>query len=142
MVTSNIYAQDKMQEQFVISQSKYTFDETVSELSELILAADWKITVIHDLQATLKKNGKEVEPIKILEICKPEYSGQLLEVDSLRVYSPLMPCRISVYQTKDGSVYISRMNSRLMAKQIRGLVEEVMDSAFNEIEGILKSVSK
>lgn len=142
MIGFNIYAQDKTQEQFVVSQSKYTFDKTNSELSAMIVAADWKITVIHDLQATLKKNGKDVEPVKILEICKPEYSGRLLEVDSLRIYSPLMPCRISVHQTKDGAVYVSRMNSGLMAKQIGGLVEEVMDSAFNEIESILKRISK
>lgn len=135
-------AQAAGQEQFLVSESKYGFDQTVEELSKGIISIGWKISVVHDLQATLKKSNQNVLPIKILEICKPEYSGRLLAVDSLRIYSPLMPCRISVYQMQDGKTHVSRMNSGMMAKQIGGLVEEVMTGAFEEIENLLKLLEK
>lgn len=128
--------------QFLLNESKFDFSATIENLSEQILSEGWKISVTHDLQETLKKSGQEVLPIKILEICKPEYSGKLLSVDSLRLYSPLMPCRISIYETEDGKTYISRMNSGAMANQIGGVVAEVMGKAFSEIEYILATVLK
>lgn len=128
--------------QFLLNESKFDFSATIEKLSEQILSEGWKISVTHDLQETLKKSGQEVLPIKILEICKPEYSGKLLSVDSLRLYSPLMPCRISIYETGDGKIYISRMNSEAMANQIGGVVAEVMGKAFGEIENILAMVLK
>lgn len=135
-------AQNTSQGQFLVSESLYDFDETVDKLTSAIASADWRLSMVHDLQATLKKSNQDVLPIKILEICKPEYSGKLLAIDSLRIYSSLMPCRISVYQIQDGKTYVSRMNSGMMAKQIGGVVEEVMQVAFNEIETLLKPFAK
>ena len=40
----------------------------------------------HDLQETLRKNGKDVLPVKVIELCKPDYSVQLLKEDSERIY--------------------------------------------------------
>lgn len=129
-----------LNEMFLANESNYSFDETVLMLSDKILAAGWRISAIHDLQATLMKNGKDVLPVKIFELCNPSYSGQLLEEDSLRVYSPIMPCRISVYEVEGNRVYISRMNSAAMASQIGGKVEEVMSKAFKDMEIVLKAL--
>lgn len=57
-----------------------------------------------------------------------------------RLYSSLLPCRISIYQTSDGITRISRMNSVAMAAQIGGLVEEVMSEAFAEIEKAIAEI--
>lgn len=124
-------------ELFLVATSKYNFNETVEKLSECILAGGWKILFVHDLQAILKKNGHEVLPTSIIEICKPAYSLKLLATDSLKVYSPLMPCRLSIYETAEKKVCISRMNSGEMAKWIGGEVDEVMSKAFQEIETMI-----
>jgi len=131
----NVLSPDQM---FLENESKFAYDETVILLSDRISDIGWKITAIHDLQAILKKNGKDVLPIKIFELCNPVYSGQLLEVDSLKVYSPMMPCRLSAYEKGDGKTYISRMNSAAMASMIGGKVEEVMSKAFIDIEKVLE----
>ncbi|MDU1889585.1 MAG: DUF302 domain-containing protein [Dysgonomonas sp.] len=123
---------------FLENESRFSYEETVTLLSDRILNVGWKISAIHDLQATLKKNGKEVLPIKIFELCNPVYSGQLLEIDSLRVYSPMMPCRLSVYEKEDGKAYIARMNSGIMASMVGGITEEVMTNAFVDIEKVLE----
>lgn len=131
----NVSSTDRM---FLENESRFSYEETVTLLSDRILNVSWKISAIHDLQATLKKNGKEVLPIKIFELCNPVYSGQLLEIDSLRIYSPMMPCRLSVYEKEDGKTYIARMNSGIMASMVGGITEEVMTKAFVDIEKVLE----
>ncbi|NDV80142.1 DUF302 domain-containing protein [Dysgonomonas sp. 511] len=131
----NVFSPNQL---FLENESKFSYEETVILLSEHILNIDWKISAIHDLQATLKKNGKEVLPIKIFELCNPVYSGQLLDMDTLRIYSPIMPCRLSVYEKNDGKVYIARMDSATMAAMVGGKVEEVMAKAFADIEKVLE----
>ncbi len=126
---------------FLENVSRYSYDETFNKLSEKIQSlGNWKIQHIHDMQETLRKNGKEVLPIKVIELCNPKYSGRILEHDMERLYSSLLPCRISIYQTSDGITRISRMNSVAMAAQIGGLVEEVMSEAFAEIEKAIAEI--
>jgi uncharacterized protein (DUF302 family) len=129
-------------EMFLESESRYNFDETVKTLTETITNGGWKILVVHDLQESMKKAGKEILPVNVLEICNPKYSYRLLSKDSERIYSSLMPCRFSVYEKSDGRVYISRMNTPVMSKQIGGLVDEVMSGANNDAESFIKTVIK
>ena len=129
-------------EMFIEFESKFGFAETVEKLSETILEKDWKMPAIHDLQETLKKSGKDVLPVKIIELCSPKYSFQLLEKDNLRNVSSLMPCRISVYEKSNGKNYISLMNANLFANQIGGLVEIVISQAYSEIEKIIEPFRK
>ncbi|MCX6161997.1 MAG: DUF302 domain-containing protein [Ignavibacteriae bacterium] len=127
---------------FIESKSRYNFTETVGKLTDTITVNGWKISVIHDLQESMKKSGVDVLPVKVFELCNPKYSSRLLTKDDERLYSSLMPCRFSVYEKSDGNTYISRMNSGLLAGQIGGLVEEVMQGATDETENIIKSVTE
>lgn len=127
---------------FFESRSRYDFEETINQLSELVPENEWKIIQILDLQETMKKNGKEVLPVKVVEMCKPEYAYQLLSDDSQRIYSNMMPCRVSVYEKSDGNTYISRMNSAMFAEQIGGVMQEVMSKAFDDVESMIKEIAK
>jgi len=127
---------------FIENESIYGFNETVDKLIDAIGSCDWKVSHIHDLKETLQKNNYEVLPIKVIEICKPSYSVKLLENDTERLYSSLMPCRISVYETSDRKTRISRMDSGALAAQIGGLVHEVMSKAYSDIEEVLKPLIK
>lgn len=127
---------------FIESESRYGFEETIKTLSESITNGGWKILTVHNLQESMKKAGKDVLPVQVFEICNPKHSYKLLSQDDKRIYSSLMPCRFSVYEKADGKVYVSRMNTALLSKQIGGLVEEVMTDATNESEGFIKSVLK
>lgn len=127
---------------FIENESIYGFNDTVEKLSESIVSNGWKVTHVHDLHETLKKNNFDVLPVKVLEVCRPDYSVKILRNDSERIYSSLMPCRLSVYETSDGKTKISRMNSGVLAAQIGGVVEEVMSMAFSDIENILKQYIK
>ena len=124
------------------NESRYDYAKTVDTLSDVVLANGWKVITSHDLQETMKKNGKEVLPVKVMEICNPGLAYRILSKDELRDSSPMLPCRISVYEKADGKTYISRMNAPAFAEMIGGEAAKTIVDAFNAVEGFLKEVVK
>jgi uncharacterized protein (DUF302 family) len=124
------------------NESRFGFSETVDLLSKTIVESGWKVTIIHDLQETMKKNGKEVVPVKVIELCNPNHAYQILSKDELRSASPMLPCRISVYEKADGKTYVSRMNAPAFAGMIGGEAAVTIVKAFDETEVMLKGVLK
>lgn len=116
------------------------FDTTVAELEKVVLAKGWKIPQVHDLQATMKKFGKDVRSVKVLEICHPDHSYEILSRNEEKIVSSMMPCRISVYEKEDGSVWISRMNSGFLAKPMSPVVRKTMSAAAADVEEIIAEV--
>ena len=128
-------------ENFIIEkQSRFDFDKTVEMISAEAVSRGWKVPFIHDLQMSLLKSGQEVRPVKIIEICKPAYSGKILSVDADRMISVMMPCRISVYLKEDGITYISIMDAGKMIPMMPEAAGEVMKAASDETIEIVKSI--
>ncbi|MFH1120520.1 MAG: DUF302 domain-containing protein [Bacteroidota bacterium] len=121
-------------------QSRYGFAETISQLSGIIVEKGWKITTTHDLQATMKKNGKDVLPVSVIELCSPNHAFQILSMDQFRDVSPMLPCRISVYEKSDGKTYISRMNAPVFAGMIGGEAGKTIGQAFSETEEMVRKI--
>ncbi len=122
-------------------ESKFaTFEETVETFEQSVKDHDWKISTIHDLQKSMAKFGTDVMAVKVFELCHPEHAGRILAKSDERIVSSLMPCRVAIYEKADGKVYISRMNSGLMASTMGGIIPEVMDEAASQNEEILEAV--
>ena len=121
-------------------ESPYPFDETVQRFEQEVDQAGWSVMVTHDMQEILERHGHEVAAVKIFELCSSRYSAEVLAEDDARIISPMMPCRVSIYETTDGATYISRMNSQLMAKPFGGVIARVMDTAAVETEEIIETV--
>jgi uncharacterized protein (DUF302 family) len=121
-------------------KSRYSFDKTVELLVSEAERKEWKIPALHDLQQNLAKSGKNVKPVKVIEICKPRYSGQMLELNHERIMSVMMPCRISVYEKDDGSAYVGLINAGEMTEGFPRNIAEVMKAASDETEEIVKTV--
>ena len=121
-------------------QSKYDFDITVDLLVAEAERREWKVPAVHDLQQSLAKSGKDVRPVKVIEICKPKYSGQMLELNDERIISVMMPCRISVYVKEDGLTYLSLINAGEMASGLPASIASVMKEASDETFQIAKIV--
>jgi uncharacterized protein (DUF302 family) len=127
--------------QIVIEQkSKFGFDKTVQILTENAEKKEWKVPFVHDLQQSLAKSGKSVKPVKVIEICKPQFSGKMLELNDERIISVMMPCRISVYEKDNGSTYVSLINAGAMAASLTDKIASVMKEASDETFEIVKSV--
>ena len=123
------------------NKSKSGFDKTVEMLIAEAERRNWKVPAVHDLQQSLAKSGKAVKPVKVIEICKPEYSGKMLELNDERIISVMMPCRISVYEKEDGFTYISLINAGEMASALPPNIAGVMKEASDETFEIVKTVS-
>lgn len=125
---------------FKESASKLDFDETVTLIEGQVTARGWKIPALHDLKATMKKFDLDVRSVKVFEICHPDYSYNILKESEERIASSMMPCRISIYEKDDGSVWISRMNSGLVAKAMSKIVRKSMSDAAADVELIIAEV--
>lgn len=128
--------------EFIIEQpGKFSFDKTVELLVAEAEKREWKVPAIHDLQQSLAKSGQTVKPVKVIEICKPQYSGKMLELNHERIMSVMMPCRISVYEKADGKTYIALINSGILADGLSENIATVMKAASDETFEIVKSVT-
>ncbi len=121
-------------------ESNYDFDTTIERFETALDEGGWSVLEIHDMQAVLDGHGHDVDAIKIYELCSSEYSAKILELDDERVVSPLMPCRVSIYEKSDGNTYISRMNSSLFARPFGGVINDVMQVAAEETEVIIDTL--
>jgi len=120
--------------------SRLGFDATVEKLTAEAERREWKVPAVHDLQQSLAKSGKTVRPVKVIEICKPKYSGQMLELNDERIISVMMPCRISVYDKEDGKTYVSLINAGVMAESLPANIAKVMKEASDETFDIVKVI--
>lgn len=127
---------------FLVDESILPFDETVAQIEKSVTENKWSMPNQYDLQATLKKHGFDVNPVKVFSICKPSLANEILGSNEERYVSALMPCRVAVYQNKDGKTYVSRMNAGLVASLLGKKIKSVMAEASNENEIILDSVIK
>lgn len=129
-----------MTKMFLETLSPFDFGSTVELLSKEIENKSWKISNVYDLQKTLNQHGKDVLPVKVFSLCHPNHSSRILEKDSERIISSMMPCRVSIYEKADGKTYISRMNSSMIAAGLGGIAEQVMTESANEVEEIIEHI--
>lgn len=128
---------------FIIEQqSPFDVQTTIERLAKAANEKEWQNPATHNLQQSLAKSGKTVKPIQVIELCKPKFSGALLEKNHERIASIMMPCRISVYEKDDGKTYIALLDTSAMAANMPASIAEVMSSAAEEISEIVDSVVK
>jgi len=121
-------------------ESPYDFDTTVEAFEQAVAEGGWSVLQVHDMQEILAGHGHDVHAVKIYELCSSQYSAEILALDDERIVSPLMPCRVAIYEKSDGSVYIGRMNSELMARPFGRVIAEVMEVAAVETEVVIAQV--
>jgi uncharacterized protein (DUF302 family) len=123
-------------------ESLFGFNETVEILISAATDRDWSNPATHDLQNSLAKAGKSVRPVKVIEICKPSFSGAMLEKSDERIISVMMPCRISVYEKVDGKIYVATVNGRVYTFGQSENIQKVIVEASDELDEIVKSVAR
>ncbi len=121
-------------------ESPYDYEETLAVFEEEAEAHGWSILNSHDMQAVVASHGADVPGVTVFDLCSSEHSIEILEQDDERIVTPMMPCRVSVYETSDGTTYIARMNSGLVARLFGGLINDVMQVASAETEEFIDAV--
>ncbi|MDA3814668.1 MAG: DUF302 domain-containing protein [Candidatus Cloacimonetes bacterium] len=126
-----------------VKKSNYDFEETFSRIENSILDHDWDIQRIYDMQECMESYGYEnIKNISIFSLCKPENVAVILADDKNKKVTAIMPCRMGVYETSNGEVYVSRLNIALMSKMFGGVIEEVMSGVAKDEADILEGIIK
>jgi len=125
---------------FIEQVSPFDVATTVEKLIAAAIQKEWQNPATHNLQQSLAKSGKEVRPVQVIEICKPQYSGKMLEKSDERIVSVMMPCRISVYEKEDGKAYVTLLNMESMAAGLPATIVEAVRGASAESLEIVRSV--
>lgn len=124
-----------------VHESKLSFDETVAAIENSAVEQGWKVPKIYDIQKNLVDAGHtEMTRLKIISLCSPEHAYEILKEDSRKKVSAIMPCRLGVYEAKDGKVYVAGLNVGLMSKMFGGVIEDVMSDAAKSEKKILEKV--
>ncbi|MEY6431059.1 DUF302 domain-containing protein [Thioalkalicoccus limnaeus] len=124
----------------VEDDSRFGFDQTVETIRDSAIEAGWKVPTVHRIDEAVSQYGYQVPRVAVLELCQPQHAARILADGDAKVVTSLMPCRVSVYETADGRVVVSRMNTGLLARMFGGVVTEVMTEATQENEEILAAV--
>lgn len=97
---------------YTVSTEK-SFDEAMKAVEQETKTAGFRVLSIHDVTATLKEKGFEIEPFKIVEICNAKSAYAVLQAD-IKI-GLCLPCKINVYQ-KDGKTHISGMRPIVLSQ--------------------------
>jgi uncharacterized protein (DUF302 family) len=124
----------------VEEKSTLDFDETVQAIQDNAAEQEWSVPRVLRLDQSLAKEGYEVRPVAVIDLCKADLSSQILAQDDARVVSSLMPCRVAVYEKSNGEVVLSRMNTALMSRMFGGVITDVMGEATAQTEEIFAPV--
>ncbi|MEN2981474.1 MAG: DUF302 domain-containing protein [Thermus sp.] len=124
----------------LVTESPKPFAQTVEAFKAEVKAAGWSILNYHNMAGILSEKGYTLQPILIFDVCSGRYSARILAKDEYRFISAFMPCRVSIYQTSGGKVFIARMNAAAFAPMLPKEVAEVMAASSQEIEAIIAKV--
>lgn len=125
---------------FLVKESKYGMEQTVSELEKAASGMKWGIPHKYDLQATLKGKGFDVAPVTVLSLCKPDLANVILSSHDEQLVSAMMPCRVAVYEN-NGKTYVSMLNAKLLSGLLGKKSKSVMTEASNGSETIVSAVA-
>ncbi|MDP2792692.1 MAG: DUF302 domain-containing protein [Sulfurisoma sp.] len=125
--------------------SPFGVEETVARIQQNIQVAGkgWALAGLRFPAKAVQADGGNALPVIMVEACSTKYSGPILNEDSVKYLSILMPCKISVYKKNDGKTYIGAMNAGLMGQMFGPLVGEIMkEVAADQAKFIIMDPSK
>jgi uncharacterized protein (DUF302 family) len=116
---------------------------TVDTLRQQLKEDGWKLIAEIDLGKRLAKKGVEIPGgLVIFKLTSGKNAVPLLAADETRYVSALMPCGVSVYGKRDGSVVISRMNFEMMSSMMEPKVSEIMAKSVAKLNRTIDSALK
>ena len=119
--------------------SPYSVQETVLRIEAEAENRDWKVPHKYDLQNSMAGvSDSTMTELVVMSLCHPEHAYRLVREDERKPISALMPCRISIYSTTDGQVYLSAMNVSLISRLFGGETAKVMGVVNQEMDRLVQ----
>lgn len=124
---------------FDVRESRLGFEETVTALRAAAEKRSWAVERVEDVQAAMKAQGaKDAPRMKVIFACPKGANDQLNRASGGKL--PPLPCRLTVFETKEGKIQVMRMNTGNLAKAVQGEAAKVLAQLASEEEAVLKAI--
>lgn len=124
---------------FDLKTSKLGFEETVAAIRAAAEKRGWKVDQVHDVQAAMQAEGaKDAPRMKVIATCPKDANEQLAKASEGK--APPLPCRVTVFEGKDGKVQVMRLNTGMLAKGMQGDTAKVLAKVASEEEAVLQGI--
>lgn len=130
---------DKKPEAILVTPSAKPFAQTLRAFQDEVAKAGWSVLHVNNIAGVLSERGFTVHPVVILDVCSGSYSTRILSKDEYRSASAMMPCRVSIYQSSDGKVFVARMDIGGFAALMPPEVASVMAGADEAIGKMIEA---
>jgi uncharacterized protein (DUF302 family) len=124
---------------FDYRKSRLGFDETLAAFAAAAAKRGWQLGPAQDLQAAMRQNGAvDAKRMKVMPACPKDANERLAKVSGGKL--PPLPCRVTVFEAKDGKVYLVRMNTAMLARGLKDEPAKVMAEIAVEEAFVLKDI--
>jgi len=124
---------------FDLRKSKLGFDETISAIKSGAEKRGWTVGAVQDMQAQMQAAGaKDAKRMKIIQLCPAGANDKVSKAGGGK--TPPLPCRATVFDGKDGKLYVMRMNLSNLAKTLPGELGKAMAEVGAEEEALYKNI--
>ena len=122
-------------------KSNCSYKDALAILDEsLQKKQDWRTVKINDYQESTAAFSP-MEKVCSVNVCNPRYAAQILKDDTNRGVTAFMPLAIGVYEDKNGHVFVSQLNVRLLGMMFGGTIAEVMGKAGKDLNEVVELVA-
>ncbi|MCP5278401.1 MAG: DUF302 domain-containing protein [Thiobacillus sp.] len=125
---------------FDVRPSRLGYDETINAVKAGAGKHGWKVGEVEDMQAKLQQAGmKDAKRMKIIPTCPAQANERIAKAGSGK--APPLPCRVTVFEGKDGKTMLVRMNTTNMAKMMPDpALAKVLAEIGAEEEAVFKDI--
>jgi uncharacterized protein (DUF302 family) len=117
------------------------YDEVLTAVKAAAQTQGFRVSNVHDIAASLRKEGVERAPYATVEVCNSKIAAQMLNAEPL--LGSLMPCRIAVFQKGKETVVSMIRPTRLMTLfPIKAGVEQDAAQVEHSMEAIIDTATR
>ena len=126
---------------FKVSRSKHDFEQTVQMVRENALRVGWGVPWNFELQQhDCEKGFSDMTRVVNVYLCNPQGGYDIMKSDVYKPMAVMMPTAVSIYETSEGEVYVSRMNLGRMALMFGGTVRKTLRGGGENLDKALEGV--
>jgi len=122
-----------------LRSSKMSFDDTINAIKSGAEKRGWKVGAVQDMQAKMREAGaKDAKRMKLINLCPAGANEKVSKAGGGK--TPALPCRATVFDGKDGKLYVMRLNLINLSKTLQGDLAKAMAEVGAEEEALYKAL--
>ncbi len=124
---------------FDLRKSRLGFDETIQAIKSGAEKRGWQVGAVQDMQAQMREAGaKDAKRMKVISLCPAGANEKVAKAAGGK--APPLPCRATIFDGRDGKLYVMRMNLTNLARTLPPELAKAMAEVGAEEEALYKGI--